>query len=170
VFAAGAFTVSFWFKPEDANGSEHYPDSQTLFSQGGTKLRLGPSSGLYGDFTNSSSQTTSTMYYTSLQDDTWYHVVLRLDAAGMSLSLGVDGANWDAGTYVSYTYEDVTPESGTAYLGRDSAGDNWFSGHIADVRIYDVALTDDELNDLARTQRPGRQLAAGLSHLRHRGL
>ena len=140
------FTVSLWFKAEDTHVGEHSAIQQVLFSQGGTDIRINYDGQLYATLTDSTDAYASLVVSAALKDEVWYNAVFRYDGTDlMVLILDTDG-NYDAGNYMLYPpLGSTTPHSGTAYLGRDSAGDNYFSGEIADVRIYNVALTDEEV-------------------------
>ena len=82
-----------------------------------------------------------------ITDDTWHHVGLIWD--GSYRYLYVDGAEVARDTAaLSYT----VPCDGSLYLGAGKTLDagSFFSGLIDDVRIYNVALTADEIAALAQ--------------------
>ena len=81
----------------------------------------------------------------TLETKRWYHIALT----------------WEAGNYVVYvngqeeargTYESLTTLNTEAHIGNDGnmdEQDESFSGLIDEVRIYNGALSDDEIRELA---------------------
>jgi len=112
---------------------------QLYMDNGNTELDLG-----IGD-----SHTTATGIML-LQTQTWYHITLT----------------WDAGTYVVYvdgeelargTYNSFTTLNTEADIGNDGSRDNrveGFAGLIDEFRLYNRALTSDEIQTLMKGQ-PG---------------
>jgi len=124
---------------------------QVIISQtgdfGGTWLGIDPSDGtLMTGF--------SDMYFgalvseTAVTDGQWHHVGLVYDLDSLHRRLYVDGAQ---------VAEDATvvsgmPSDGGLYIGasKDLDAGTFFSGLIDDVRIYDMALTPEEIETLAQ--------------------
>jgi hypothetical protein len=112
---------------------------QLYLDNGNTELDLG-----IGD-----SHTTATNIML-LQTQTWYHIA----------------ATWDAGTYVAYvdgeelargTYDSFTRLNTEADIGNDGSPDNrleGFAGLIDDFRLYNHALTAEEIQKAMKGQ-PG---------------
>ncbi len=83
----------------------------------------------------------------SLTAETWYHVALTWD--GGNYVVYVDGQEKANGTYVGLdalnTVADIGNDGRTDETGRTEA----FNGLLDDVRIYDRALSEDEVAELA---------------------
>ena len=124
---------------------------QVILSQtgdfGGTWLGVNPSDGtLMTGF--------SDMYFGTLQsesvitDGQWHHVGLVYDWDSLHRRLYVDGVQVaEDATVVS-----SVPSDGGLYIGasKDLDATSFFSGFIDDVRIYDAALTAEEIAALAQ--------------------
>ena len=82
-----------------------------------------------------------------ITDDQWHHIGFVWD--GSIRQLYVDGTQVakDAGTMTA-----LKPSTGGLYIGvaKDRAPASFFSGLIDDVRIYDIALTAEEIATLAQ--------------------
>ncbi len=86
-------------------------------------------------------------YYSSsanLQAGTWYHIAASYDNAYDSVRLYLNGTLIDSFTT---TLEPVT-NNANLWLGRSAIGEYW-SGTLDDVRIYNRALGDADIADLA---------------------
>lgn len=86
---------------------------------------------------------------TSLQTGSWYHLAATFDNAADTVNVYVDG---QLAQSFSTTLEPVT-NSGDVLLGRSAIGEYW-PGVLDDVRIYDVALTAEEIAELAALPGP----------------
>jgi len=77
----------------------------------------------------------------------WYHVVAVYDNKAMDIYL--NGQPEYSGTF-NYNTGSTTPDKNLAIGARsvDSIMDDYFGGAIDDVRIYDRALTDEEIVEL----------------------
>jgi hypothetical protein len=86
----------------------------------------------------------------NLVPQTWYHIALTWD--GASYAVYVNGIKKAAGPYTGLTalntFADVGNTGNTSSRNREA-----FNGLIDDVRIYDRALTADEVGTLADTSR-----------------
>jgi len=81
---------------------------------------------------------------TDVNDGNWYHVVTVRNSNGMT-ELYVNGL-LDAGDYLA-----VSDVDSDGFLGigvHSTLGDNYFNGLIDDVRIYDKALSAEEIQQL----------------------
>ncbi|MDJ0917710.1 MAG: DNRLRE domain-containing protein [Woeseiaceae bacterium] len=76
--------------------------------------------------------------------NTWYHVAASFDNDGNLVKIYVDGVLVDQ---FNTTREPVT-NAGDIRLGRSAIGEYW-PGMLDDVRIYDRALSDSEVSELA---------------------
>ena len=86
----------------------------------------------------------------TVNDGVWHHVAGTYD--GSRSRLYVDGqldASVNASGPIGTGGSGYTGAIGALYKNNDGAARNFFSGLIDDVRIYDVALTADQVSDLA---------------------
>jgi hypothetical protein len=83
-----------------------------------------------------------------ITDNQWHHISLVYDADALHRHLYVDGAEVAKDT----SLVGGIPSTGGLYFGagEDLAADSFFSGLIDDIRIYDVALSAKEIEELAR--------------------
>lgn len=75
--------------------------------------------------------------------NTWSHCLVTGDSLGLSCYL-----NGSLVASNSTAYAPIDSTSGNLYIGAASPGTEHFDGNIADVRIYDRALSTDEINIL----------------------
>jgi hypothetical protein len=83
-----------------------------------------------------------------ITDGKWHHIVLVYDRTAMKRHLYVDGTE----VVVDAGFVGGAQSSGGLYIGagQDLGPDSFFSGLVDDVRIYDVALTAEEVAALAK--------------------
>jgi hypothetical protein len=141
--AKGSLSAFAWIK----GGAQ----DQAIISQtgdfGGTWLGINPSDGnLMAGF--------SAMYFGALVSETvitdgqWHHVGFVYDTDTFHRRLYLDGAQVAEDT----TAVSGMPSDGGLYIGvsKDLDAGTFFSGLIDDVRIYDVALSAEEITNLAQ--------------------
>ena len=82
---------------------------------------------------------------TTLQSNTWYHVVATYDGSNARIYLNsvLDKSNAVAGTMTVNAYP--------LCIGRDQSGSNNFAGKIDDIKIYSRVLNTTEITDLYQT-------------------
>ncbi|MHC4501364.1 MAG: LamG-like jellyroll fold domain-containing protein, partial [Planctomycetota bacterium] len=88
---------------------------------------------------------------TVLDADTWYHVAAVLNGP-TDMSLYVDGLE-DGGTY-SGTGGSLAYSSASSLIGVRHGGGYALSGKIDDVRVYERALSDEEIWEFYQTVHP----------------
>jgi hypothetical protein len=143
-FAPNSFSVSAWIYPRETRGSWHAImeyDRDTingnrfgiwLDDQGRFHFRVGSN-------TWHSAQ--------SLVPDQWYLVTATFDAATKAMNLYVNGVQDGSATYQKGF---VTPTLATLILGaRGTADDEFFKGLLDDVRVYNTALSTEDVLMLA---------------------
>ncbi len=81
---------------------------------------------------------------TAMQLDTWYHVAGVYDAAARTMTVYLDGQP-DNGPLEGTITASQTNSPNGVNIGRRSSGGFLFDGRIDDVRVYDRALTADEI-------------------------
>jgi uncharacterized protein RhaS with RHS repeats len=109
----------------------------------------------YGDGTGAGSgDRRSKAGTTTLQTNTWYHIVAVIrGAADMDIYINADN---DGGTY-SRTGGSIAYSTSSASIGRIrfASLDNEFNGKIDDVRVFNAALSEQDAEQLYQNQSPG---------------
>lgn len=137
-FSTSAGTISSWFKiplghvpPSNEFIFGHYNSGNRLYiindaGDSSMRFQIGSGAGFFS---------TSGGYF----DGEWHHIVMSWN--GTLMTGYIDGVYQD-----DVVYSGLTTIGATAYIGDNppSGGAEW-NGSIDDVRIYDVALTEDEI-------------------------
>jgi type II secretory pathway pseudopilin PulG len=140
----GTWTISFWMKPSSVANYRNPFDANFLaagnnvgprfeqYSDGSFKMIIGTSLGSFSSLQ---------CYNAAIAPNRWYHVLATRDSAGV-LKAYVNGAQTLSTT--SYSWQ---PVFGSVNVGRGYANssERWFSGSVTDVRIYNRALSDAEI-------------------------
>jgi hypothetical protein len=136
----GSLTIDVWIKTEDNS------QNQTIISKGQSGWRIGIE-GLSKKAFFSCNGLTGTSYLTgstSLMNGTWYHLAGVYDQIEEKTYIYLDGSlDADAnssGTINSNTYD--------IWIGGDpeqTASDSWWKGYIDNVRLYNCALSTNEI-------------------------
>ncbi|MDD4409735.1 MAG: hypothetical protein PHW52_03750, partial [Candidatus Pacebacteria bacterium] len=141
-------TYSIWIKPSaiSANkgflsiGSASWGDGNyTVISQNNTDIRVGVWTGSY--------QSGSYQYTTAssvLVLNNWTHVVFVNSVSNSLNKLYIDGVLVGSGS----TYQDSSTNHSYLEVGKNSAGNDSFSGLIDEPRIYSRALSQTEITNL----------------------
>jgi hypothetical protein len=140
----GDFTLSAWFKR--TGGYNEYIISKTNdASDGGYGLLIGSSGELYCRTANTSGWDDSvTDIERVVVGDNFHHLLAVRN--GTSCRIYIDGV--DATAYPS-THTTITDNNNPLSIGSQSNGTDQFAeGEIDDVRIYDRALTEEEITKL----------------------
>jgi len=143
-FHAG-YTVAAWINP-DYTSPSHY----NIFSKGkgGFSLRLNRSSleACHQRTGSTGCQTASI----NVSTGSWSHVAVTWDAASGDWQMYHNGS---PGSYIGNNVDLQAMEDGDVTIGRDSWYDRWhFAGRIDDVRIYNRALTAEEIGQLTQME------------------
>ena len=77
-------------------------------------------------------------------DTNWHHLACTYDLATRQRVVYVDGIGWQ------YTPSVAIQANGTFNIGRVPWGEGYFSGSIDDVRVYNRALSREEIESLAQ--------------------
>ncbi len=157
-----AITVSVWYKTPSTTGKTDSIIGKYHASSSKRAYRLSHSNSEVFSFLVShnglakwqgSGNMVQTMSATTTVPNTWYHVVGTFDGAGNGKIFvnGVeDGSATDAA--VTSIYDVSTP----IYIGySESAGDQYGEGLIDDVRVYNRALSPEEIALMYEDQVPG---------------
>jgi len=144
-------TISAWIKIDDThsggqvftNGRWDYPlDYYGMSLNVGEDRFLGVA---YGDGDTGPEGRRSKCGTTILEFDTWYHVV-GIIKGPTDMDIYINGIN-DGGTY-SGTGGDIAYSDGSSYIGQDGSFENFFSGIIDEVKIFNGVLTENEIQEL----------------------
>ena len=115
---------------------------------------------IYGDGTGRSSTDRRTKVgTTALNTGTWYHVAAIVKGP-TDMELYVNGEN-DGGIY-SGTGGDVAHSASSAYVGSSGHSSDWFDGAIDEVRIFDRALTAEEIEGMYKVGLAGGEYGSPL--------
>jgi len=132
----GDLTVAAWVKPASLSGFG------PIIGKGDYQymLRRGDSSFHFFTYDGSWHQVNADI---GAVLDQWYFVAGRVDSATSTVSVWVNDTGYGTGT------GGITSDTAPVEIGRNSTvTDRLFNGVIDDVRIYDHALTDEELLEL----------------------
>ncbi|MBB5868103.1 hypothetical protein F4553_001482 [Allocatelliglobosispora scoriae] len=155
----GSFTVSTWVKLGKTTGSQIFA-SQDSPGHSGFHLSYRDSNGGQWVFKMVAGQTDGTASHTTLaaaaatSPTTWHHLVGVADASKREIRLYVDGAL--AATMPLYSGWQPWQASGPLVLGRGTTptGPNdWFTGALDDVRVYQGAMTEGGVMALYESQK-----------------
>jgi len=106
-----------------------------------------PAHGVTGFFYDGSAfQFIATGTETNLADDQWHHVVLSFDDVNNEQGLYIDGQLVASATHTdSISYENWSPQTTIGSHADTMNSDYDFNGLIDDARVYDRALSADEI-------------------------
>lgn len=138
-------TISAWIKAENLtdSSSDWRPILTQYYYNGGHSgyylYIQGNKPGLFlGGYGSSHLKAVSP---NAIDSDTWYHIAGTYD--NENLKIYVDGELKD-----TYYLPDSTGYNCTAYIGYDNYYYDYFEGLIDDVRVYNWAMTRDEILDI----------------------
>jgi len=142
-FEDGSFTISAWIKADATTGA-----------YAGIVTRRGGSGGYYQfSFHNNSSiimyACDPSCYSVSLSINTgqWYHVVTVIDRDSNLMKVSIDGGQSFATRDIS-SMGSVGNNTDPVRIGWERANDSYFDGSIDNVRIYNRALSVNEIKQL----------------------
>jgi len=150
--AADSFSISAWVKTTDENGQIVYKKRCTGvggYYKEGYRLRLSFGHPYFG-IEDTSNNGISILGDTMVTDDQWHHVVTVRDTATNKLYLYLDGSP-DAIPVTDITIGTLATDR-SLEIGRADAtvspGLSYHAGKIDDVRIYNRALSPEEIQQL----------------------
>ena len=143
-FAPNSFSVSAWIYPEETRGRWQAIMEYDRDSLNGNRfgLWLDMDGRFHFRVGQNTWQTTQ-----SLMPDQWYHLTATFDGATRAMKFYVNGVlETTATNQKGFT----TPTLSTLIIGaRGSADDEFFAGLMDDIRVYGLALTDEDVLMLA---------------------
>ncbi|AJM92200.1 LamG domain-containing protein [Nitrosopumilus piranensis] len=144
------FSVAFWVK---VDGTET-GGNDIMVSKGADLLNVGwyvhtNDNDIVRFEIDDGSSNNHVISTTTITDDEWYHVTVTYDGSsnqsGMKIYInGSLDATGIGNTIVGFLNNNVV------VIGDDDNGSNRFKGDLDDIRIYDYALTSDQVQDLYR--------------------
>ena len=127
------FSISAWIYRNEANREQHVAEFSGTQFYINSANRIGTSA-----WSNVSGTTVLSL-------STWYHILLIRDVASIKIYLN--------GVKESETTTLGTNPLTSFIIGQYASGGNyWFNGLINDVRVYDNALSQKEINDLVKAK------------------
>ncbi|QQS59825.1 LamG domain-containing protein [Candidatus Peregrinibacteria bacterium] len=134
-----SFTVSFWMKPTNLHnygdpfsaGTSDKHLSFVTYADGHIYFNIGDGSNWGNPIVTGAG---------TLQNDQWYHVLGVYD--GAKTKLYIDGVSQGVASNSAYSLNEVLN------LGARTANGYYFAGQLDDIRIYDKALTNAEVEEL----------------------
>jgi uncharacterized protein len=101
----------------------------------------------------------------AVAENQWLHFAVVLDPAGRALTLYVDGAKAGQGTNVTATATRVlstTTSGSTLLIGRSHReGEPTIHARLRDLRIYRIALSEQQVATIRRNTQPGQRVTRG---------
>ncbi|MCU4175237.1 LamG-like jellyroll fold domain-containing protein [Carboxylicivirga sp. N1Y90] len=136
----GAMSISCWIKPSEISGTKMILGKSNYTSTTNYLLRLKSDASLQWEY-----QTYAQNDDLSIAIDNWYHIVVTADAPASGQKI-----------YINNQLASISNPSGGTYgqinspltIGYASYGSEYFKGIIDDVRIYNKALTTDDISSL----------------------
>jgi len=153
-FSTGDFSVSFWFKPSATTSGAHMIDKGTGSLIDGYGVIIGDTNttlvGAVSFMTDGSGSGSGKTYVTGttvLYINNWYYVA-AIRNSGIKY-LYINGVNEKSGS----DSREISDNSRPLYIAKAEVdGSRWFNGIIDEVRIYNRALTENEIKLLYATQ------------------
>jgi hypothetical protein len=133
------FTIAAWIYPLAMDGDERIIDKDGSDESDGWLFQIGyPGSGAWLNIrTNGGNGVNSDQNVLSV--NAWQHVVVTMDnAASVNFYVNGDSAGGGTGSV-------PTADAGSAYISREASGGNFFDGLIDEVKIWNYALTEEQV-------------------------
>jgi len=140
----GDFTISAWVN-SDSTGSQFLLNSITT---AGTKIAFGSRFSDLGFYIGIDNGSTYWAYNNQvLSANQWYHISATWDDSANAWKMYLDGS--EKQTLQTSSIAGFGSGSGYVILGkRNGSNDQWFNGNLANVAIWNRALSSDEINSV----------------------
>lgn len=165
-----ALTIECWIKPSNWNDERHQTFvSKGTHSSGSVNYILGKTAAGYGGKYNNALKFTYNngnwldwicKTRVKLKNGAWYHVAVTVDKEVNKVKFWVNGESKSTVTrpFVmgvlskedSLVSMPITKNDGPLHIGANGQGEEFYKGAIAEVRIYNRALTANEIKDRFR--------------------
>ena len=145
--SSGGFAISWWQKTTQSDTAYGY----TIDNSGGSLgngiyiITHNVTNGLIVGFKNSSTFGSSLIPYTSAERTQWTHFCFSWDGTTSANAFKIYKNN------VATSFTSTVTNNGSAYpfrIGRSYNGTDWFGGSIDNVRIFNKALSSNEVTTL----------------------
>jgi DUF1680 family protein len=107
-----------------------------------------------------------------IRTERWVHVAVVFDAANKAISVYADGERVGRAENITITLNQVLDrENGEAnqlYVGRAQSDSAGLNANLRDLRLYSIALSDEQVSTIRRNGRGGRGALAGDGNRRGR--
>ncbi len=140
---AGEFTLSFWAKRKNTNGGDriYLIDKAESF-----RVWFRSNGDSYQGFVfNETSSGQADTWYKNIKNTSWHHYMLVYD--GSFIRLFLDGSEIKGETRCPAAFSgNIRNVSGDLFIGASASGTYNFEGYIDELKIYNRALSEQELN------------------------
>ena len=143
-FGTGDFTLECWAKYDFLDQSSSWNvlvSNGSISSSGGSGFSLASSISSFSIRLNAGTAVTKSFGTDNMTVGNWYHLVVTRE--GTSLKTYRDTSLKNSSTIISVDVDTSLP----VRIGRDTNTDRFYQNLISDVRLYDRALTSDEIED-----------------------
>jgi hypothetical protein len=141
-FGTGAFTIEAWVKPKYVAQGASPSTLNAIFTLGGT-ITTTSSGGLA---TNSSDKLGAWINGSNIVADSsfvegiWYYVAVRRNSSG-AVRLFINGVEQTSQLQQGASITNANPK----FIGKDTSSNRFYHDLIDDVRVYNKALSNDEI-------------------------
>ncbi len=154
------FTITGWFKPQDfSNIRDIIGNESAITAQKGFVIRTNQTGDFFITVNDGASYTTATAS-APFQIDKWYFFSARIRSSDISLHVGDEDGTITTETVAYSEVLDFSPSNDFFGIGRldNTSWDTY--GSLDDIRIYNRALSEAEIEALYNLRNPG--LSRGL--------
>ncbi|VVC00380.1 Concanavalin A-like lectin/glucanases superfamily protein [uncultured archaeon] len=151
-FGTGGFTVSFWMKPEGTQNSMPISKGTHGYTAPGFRFFLGSTNNLNFCVEDQGLNRVEPRVTITSFLGSWNHYVGVWDAASKTATIYINGIH--AASTTNASIGNIT-NAFDFTIGARSGGDYEFKGMIDDVRLYNRALSPQEVADVHRQGAPG---------------
>lgn len=143
-FGTGDFTLECWAKYDFLNqgsGWNVLVSNGSISTSGGSGFSLASSNSNFSIRLNAGTAVTQSFGTDNMTVGNWYHLVVTRE--GTSLTTYRDTSLKSSSTIISVDVDTSLPVK----IGRDSISNRFYQNLISDVRLYDRALSSDEIEN-----------------------
>jgi len=140
---SGDFSISVWFRTDDATGHQHFFEYPEDWDSGTYQLVI-EGGDLRFNFYEMNDNEGPLDANPTMGDGDWHHAVGVMDDTNDMAYLYFDDSLANSQSVTSSKSSAI----GTGYIACREGTTHFFGGGIAEVRVYDRALSDSEISDL----------------------
>ncbi len=155
----GAITLSVWLNTSNVNLSQRIIDKTTVGGSDAYTVDFRPSQQIRFIVANADSngQTQAQSNAVFTQNNQWYHFVVTYDNSNVRFYS--DGILINTKTQTGSSVNNSNP---LRFGANSLLNGDWFNGKLDDIRIYNRALTDSEVQQLYQAEAPPIDITSGL--------